>query len=461
MSHLASIRNRLGIQNRLGWVAGIPLLAACASDTVPLGGGALPQPLAAGSRCIDSRVLDASVLVSNQAALDALAGCEEIEGDLIIEVFADAELSPLASLRAVGGDLQIGAYPGSTREGYVDELPDLGDQFERGVEHGYLPSLAGLESLERTGNLQISHISSPSLSVFAGLRSIGSHRDASRAGRLVLDDNAGLVDFHGLENTRGINDVILTANPALEALDGLVLGQSLQHFSISDSPRLTELGLLAPLGSLNTLSLSGTGVRNLDDLQNLISVLDVSLSDNLELENVEGLSQLWIVESLSFRRNPRLARLPAFAEASALRSFVAIDNPELGAIALQLPPPPDGERVVHGRYIAIGPGVIEIAQNAKLQTISLAAGLPLAQDVAIYDNASLASIDLGTLKSLDSLSLTDNDRLTRLDLGALQTINYLMVIDNPLLSTVELERIRTFEQLVLRNAPALAPQSGP
>jgi len=293
--------------------------------------------------------------------------------------------------------------------------------------------------------------------VFANLRSIGNHRDVSRAGRLILDDDAGLIDLHGLESVRGINDVMLSENAALEALDGLVLGFSLQHFYLSDNPRLSELGALASIGRLSTLSLDGVGVRNLDDLQNLISITDVALSNNLELENVDGLAQLWIVDSLSFRRNPRLARLPAFDQASSLQSFSAIDNPELLALALQLPPPPDGERVVHGRYIPVGPGVIEIAQNAKLQTITLAAGLPQAQDVAIYDNASLASIDFGTIESLDSLSLTDNDRLTQLDLGELQTIDSLMVIDNPLLSTVELEGVRTFEQLVLRNAPAPAP----
>jgi Leucine-rich repeat (LRR) protein len=452
MSNIACIRNSLL------WLTGIPLLAACASDTVPLGGGELHPPLPAGSRCRESPVISESVHVSNQAALAALTGCEEIQGDLIIEVFAGADVSPLASLRAVGGDFQLGAYPGIDLEVIdEDQADELQRTFQLGLRNGgYLPSLAGLESLERTGNLQIAHISAPSLSVFANLRSVSSHSDASRAGQLVLEDNKGLVDFHGLENARGIRYLSLSDNPALEGLEGLVLGPALQNVNISGSPQLSELGPLAPIDSLSTLDLDNVGVRNLDDLQNLSGASGLGIADNPQLEQVDGLSGLVFADSLVFERNPKLLRLPAFAHAISIESFVATGNARLAAIALELQPPPKGPRLQQ-RPLLTGPRLFQIASNAQLQSISLAAGLTLAQHVAIYDNAALTDIDLGTLQNLDTLSVTDNASLSRVGLGDLQTVDALTVTGNPLLSTGEIEGVRTFDKTVARNAPAPAP----
>jgi hypothetical protein len=449
MSNIACVRNSLR------WLTCMPLLAACASDTVPLGGGDLRPPLPAGSRCSESPVLTGAVHVSNQAELAALAGCEEIEGDLIIEVFQGADVSPLASLRTVGGDFQLGAYPGSDRDNIEgDEIDELQRTFQLGLRYGYLPSLAGLESLERTGNLQIAHISAPSLSVFANLRNIGSHGDVSRAGWLRLEDNAGLVDLRGLENARGIGDLILLDNPAVESLDGLVEVSTLQNLNILNSPQLSELGQLASIGSLNTLILDNVGVRNLDDLQHLGEVTELSLTNNPELEHVDSLSHFYGT-SLVFQDNPRLVRLPAFDRGS-VDTLLVIGNAELSAISLALPTPSSGGLNLQGVKVEVRPHVLEITENPKLQTISLAAGLRLAQYVAIYENAALTSIDFGSLQDLDTLLVNDNPRLTQAGRGELQTIDSLIVTGNPLLSTVELEGVHTFEKKVLRNAPAPA-----
>jgi hypothetical protein len=458
MVTIAHIQKLARIQRTVRWLAAVPLLAACTTDTVPLGGGNVSQRLELGSRCGESPVLDATVRAQSQADLDALAGCEEIAGDLIVQVFEGADLRPLSALRVVGGSFQLGAGPDFGNDAVDEEVASaLQAQFDRGIEAGYLPSLEGLESLERTGNLEVSFVTAPSLAVFANLRNIGSHDDASLAGRLTLLNNPNLTDLQGLTQVRGLLDLVLVDNPALEDLEGIVLSEGTRNINILGSPLLTELGELAPVFNLNTLYLVGLGIRNLDELQNLRALGYLEVGENPELENVDGLAQLSNASSLSFELNPKLLRLPAFVDLYSVGSLRALNNAELVSIDLDLPLPIAGGEVVQGEDLETGPSVIEIAANGKLQSISLAAGLTKVQHLAIYDNPSLASIDLGSLRRLDKLSIQDNERLAQIDLGDLQTVDSLAVIDNPLLSSVELGNVRTFESVLSGNAAEPAP----
>jgi len=82
-------------------------MLACARDGVSLGDD-IYEPMPPSIRCARDPLIDADVRVTNQAELDALAGCEEISGDLEIAVYPDTDLRPLAALRTVGGALDIG-----------------------------------------------------------------------------------------------------------------------------------------------------------------------------------------------------------------------------------------------------------------------------------------------------------------------------------------------------------------
>ena len=131
------------------WFLLLPWLAACTSDTVDLGGAEATEGLGRGSRCTDSAVIGEAVLATNQAELDALAGCEEITGDLVVDVFDGADLRPLASLRAVGGTFTLGAYPRPEGSEFWDfyQSRALKEQVDQIVAAGYLPSLEGVEAL--------------------------------------------------------------------------------------------------------------------------------------------------------------------------------------------------------------------------------------------------------------------------------------------------------------------------
>src|SRR5262245_59057885 len=91
-------------------VTPVALTLACSNGDVNLGGGIVTQSL--GSlRCGESTRIEGDVRVENQSQLEQLAGCEEVGGDLLIERFEGADLSPLASLRAVEGGLVLGVDP--------------------------------------------------------------------------------------------------------------------------------------------------------------------------------------------------------------------------------------------------------------------------------------------------------------------------------------------------------------
>src|SRR5688572_22214317 len=57
-----------------------------------------PGPAASASRCATSPSLPGPLTVADQRELDALAGCETIDGDLSIAPFDGADLRPLGSL---------------------------------------------------------------------------------------------------------------------------------------------------------------------------------------------------------------------------------------------------------------------------------------------------------------------------------------------------------------------------
>jgi hypothetical protein len=439
----------------------IAILSACSGKPVDLGGGDRAQTIETGSRCRESRVIDEAVRVTDAGELADLAGCEEIHGDLVIEVFEDAnDLSPLAALRVIDGRLEIGAFPDRANEIWA-ERQELLEQFNRGIRDGYFESLDGLDSLERIGSLLISNVQVTSLSAFSTLRSIAANPDTRAAGMLDLRFNPNLRSLEGLENVTGILHLVLDENPVLEDLAGIQLGPIVSNVNILGSPLLENLDELRLVASLNTLYLVDLGVRNLDDLVTIRSIeLGIDLAENAQLEQVDALAPMWFTGSVSIRDNPRLARLPAFPELSTVDSFRIVGNAELEAIALGLPPTISGQ-VLRGDPVEPFPRVFEIGDNPKLQSVSLSAGLEDVQHVAIYENATLGSVDLGSLRRLDTLSITANPNLGAVAASALETVDRLSVVDNPLLPTATLETVRTFEAEFSGNAPAPAPTPVP
>lgn len=442
-----------------GGLGGLSLtltLGACSDDTVNLGGGQVSQEIQRGARCMESPVIDDSVSVLNQQELADLAGCEEIAGDLRIQLFAGADLAPLAALRVIGGTLELGGELGDapTEEEYGRAFAER----EQLLADGYLPSLAGLESLEQVAILEIYGSAVETLESLGSLRRlVGRESDIAPVGSVRLS-RTRLRNLHGLENVEGVRYLSLRDNAELESLDGLRLEEFSYDIAISYSPKLGALPEVAHLGYVRSIYLDDVGITDLDDFESLYSVDgSIVLRGNRNLANVDRLAGV-TARSLRLEDNALLKRVPPLSTMEWLESVSVLYNPSLESLSLDLPLHGTGPDIVQADALVDPIKVVDIGGNDTLRSVSLAAGLEQGRFVAIYQNPSLESVSLGTLAQLEELRIVDNSRLGAVDVGALQSVQSLTVTGNTRLDTAGFAAIQTFEATLGGNAIAAAGQ---
>jgi hypothetical protein len=438
-------------------------LAACSNDVVDLGGGTLSQDVEYGSRCSESPFIEGDVRVKSQEELEALLGCEEIHGNLTIDIFEGTDLAPLGDLRAVDGNAFFGGFPDFPNDLTDEALQAWQIEYDRVVaiaEADWLESLAGVESLERVGGLTLNRVSAPNLGAFESLRLVSGGVTPGMAGYVAIAGAPNLVDLSGLENVRGFRTLEISNNPALESLDGLSVPSSLDDLTLQENPALTNIDALSPLENiLFDLFFVGIGVTNLDALANLRQAsMGLALFSNPELVQVDALQGLESTEFLVFDGNAKLERLPEFENLYSLDGFKAMRNPSLQAISLSFPNL-TAINIIDGTDVSLAASVIEIGENAQLGSLAFEAGFRAAEVLSIYRNDALTRIDLGSLERLDRLAIYGNTALTQVALGSLQTVDSLSVIGNSALSTPELRDVRTFASEFAGNAddPPPAP----
>jgi hypothetical protein len=390
------------------WAALPIALAACAGDTLSLGVEGAPQVAPEGSRCAASPTLVGTVVVNGQADLDVLAGCEAIEGNLEIAQFAGADLSPLASLRSVAGDLNIGKTPSVA-------------EFWTVLEGGWLESLEGLEALERVGALALENVNAPSLRPLENLHHVNANATGSwRAGELVIERAHHLVDLSGLEKLQGVTRLVVIDNDALESLDGLSPPFRLEEINLGNNPRLANLDALANVRFVDFLQIHTTGVRDLTALSELGVRETINIAYNPELVDISALP-LWPVRSFGIENNPKLDGTLVVPDRAGV--FVA-RNAELDRVVLE---------ELHGSGDSWGGGALETR-------------------ILIGDNQSLSSIDLGALERCAELLIEGNGNLSQLEMPSLVGAVALSVRFNPRLSTAALAGVQSLERRISDNA---------
>jgi hypothetical protein len=434
------------------------LTLACASEGVDLGGGTIAQNLERGERCAESTRIEENVLVSNQDDLAALAGCEEIDGNLIVRIFAGADLTPLRSLRVVEGDFALGAERHwDYIWGWSINRPP-GDDEDVLIQAGWLSSLDGVQALERVGTLFLRGLPDADLTAFESLESLEGHSGDSLSGSLILQQNQLLHDLSGLENLAGVQRLVVTLSPALESLSGFNARDGLGSIGLYTSPALADLGALAPVSNLDSLSVYETGITDLNTFGALQTLGGLLIYGNPALVDASGLGSLQRIERISFTSNPLLKLLPPFVELIEQPRIIVIrDNAELESLELDFPNAEAPAYLlepnsVDPQQVELGIDVIDVRDNAKLSRITVPSGLTAAHLALIGENPALTSIDFGTLRELGKLSITSNDNLSQVGVGALATVNILEVTDNPLLSTAVFGGIQSFVQEFNGNA---------
>jgi hypothetical protein len=443
-----------------GCLSFIALLAGCSNDTVNLGGGRAPHELQPGERCSGSSIVQGPITVHDQQELTELAGCEEIDGDLHIEIFHAADLSPLSALHIVDGALEIGAYPDAANEESAD-LAAIQAEVDDIVRNGYLSSLTGLEGLVRASNLQISYVSAEDLEPLRGLSQLGGRDSGLPVGSVYVENNPNLRGLQALSSIESVRELVVVDNPALTSLGGIKLSERAGNINLVDNPLLSSLDELEAVGSADTLILSNLGISDLDSLFNLGYVDDVlDLDGNSLLRNMDGLARLYGAGSLTVTNNAVLQSVPSLQGMGfSLDKLMVTRNPALQSLHIDLPPRGEGVDYLRGSPAPNPITLIDIGQNDNLTELSLSAGVERGRLAAIYENPSLVQLSIGTLQSLEELDITGNANLANVDVGALRTVERLSVTNNPKLDPAQLGTVRTFDALVGRNAkpPTAAP----
>lgn len=421
------------------------LAAACSGDTIDLGerSSGLEAP---PSSC----PLAGPVQVKNQAELDALAGCEVLDS-LFIAPFEGADLSPLAALREVRGSIEIGSLTTAFTDTEPSDL-DFQQLFEL-LEDRWLFSLTGLESLERAGNLSIVGFDVDSLAALANFELL------TREGSLQLASCSGIRDLSGLERLAVLQTLEINCDD-LESLRGLTLPSVFGNLLLS-GPELKDLGNFSA-SVVSNVSVSGTGLENLDAFASLQNASAVSITDNPELVDLSGLDGLLSVGFLGVSGNAALQQLPDFQGLTTLGTVAVTDNPQLR----NFPTFPGVLVSFEGLQgiielsardrLAFRPHSIEIRNNPALESVVLGEGFQAAGLVEIASNAALESIAFSNVAAIDLLDIADNPALDRIDLGALATADTLRVSNNPALDLAAFDGVLTFVS-ELSSGPAPEP----
>lgn len=461
-----------------GCMALIGLALGCANRAVDLGGGAVEQEISRPSRCLASPIIDGNVLVTNQADVAALEGCEEIRGELAIQFYPDADLTALHSLRSVDAALVIGGSeyrflaPDEAPE--VEQLDQI-DQREAALRGTWLSSLEGLESLTRVGELVIDSTAIIDLTPLQQLQLIGGSSISSTErtipgdrfvqSGLSIQRNPNLLALTGLENARGVTSITITENKSLASLSGLSLSPNLDQISIAECPALNDIDALETVKTVSSVFLDELAVTDLDALSGLEEASDgINLVANAALVDASALSGLISASSIAFMGNPALTILPTLTHLSDMpEALFFADNDALEAIDID--PGTAFGRAFNfadtGRTRSLA--IIQIDGNANLRSVILHEspvgefGLIAAEVVSVYDNPNLASVDLGGLQRIDMLTISENPRLAQVTSPDLTRVGTLQVIDNASLSTAAFANLQTFESTFGGNADEPAP----
>lgn len=422
------------------------LLSGCDGDAYNLGEDE-PVGEETASPCDVSIGASGTLLVETQADVDALNGCRELPGSLFIDLPEGAEslsLAPLAELEAVRGVLAI---------------------------EGPITSLAGLEALEQVSGLSLQGLLVSDLTPLRGLRTMLRQPDYRRIGGAIsIAGCHQLVDLQGLENLTVWDSLSITDMSGLVTLAGLQAPSRADSIEVSFAPQLSDVSALARVEEVGTFLLAATAVEGLDGF--LLQVADsVQIGANPTLASLDGLSRLMTVGILGIGDNDALLRveLPALDD---FESITIVDNAVLEAVPQYtassgtfVPPavtPYRGSFVppaagVDPTYFRLLRSSFEVGGNPQLKSVVLPTTFSDIEQVAIYDNASLALLDLGYLRRSDGLAIQDNAVLDTASAPALERVADLAIRNNPALSVAPFASVQTFTRDVSGNLDELAP----
>jgi hypothetical protein len=377
-----------------------------ANDATSLGGLDVPDAATASATadagsspgepyatCGADRVVHGSVTIFTGAALDALNGCQRVEGALDLHLFPGIDEGPLSELKTVTGPLSISGSDA------VDEN-----------------ALEGFRALEVAGGLSLDGLEVTDLSPLAALHTILSAPPAGESsdwqspnGALEISSCSRLTSLNGLDALEHVDSITLHEDRALTSLSGLPRVRELDHGLVIDGCPLADLSGAAGLDP-TTLDLSRTPLTNLSGLGSPPGLERLVLRDNDALVDLAGLGAPARLEAVRLERNPRL---------ESLRGLEALR--EVGTLTVSTEEPEASSFVsfagLEGLALA---KEIFISGQSQLEHFTGLEGLREVDTFQVQLDAALVDlVGLSGLRTVRYLNLSQLPRLTTLSgLGA-------------------------------------------
>jgi hypothetical protein len=412
-------------------LSALTCFAGCGDEPLNLGGDEQAS-LAEGTCGVDVESFN-SIYALNQADVDALSGCRELPRHLHIRIPEDEAatftLAPLAELEVVHGLLSI---------------------------VGPLGSLAGLEALEQVGSLELERLQVPDLIPLRGLRRVEGGLDNAD---ISIVDCEAITDLAGLDHLTNWSSLALNDLPGLVTLAGLQTPPRLEQVVIMGAPQLSDISALAPVEELRRLALYSTAVARFERFR-LGRAEEIELALNPALIDLGGLSRLETVGNLVIIQNGALERveLPDLSsyEGISITGNAVLQNvpryfTDTGNNALSAGGGLEPLTITSGRVL------FEVGDNPQVKSIAMPLGFGDLQQVAIYRNPSLISLDMGSLYRADNLWIQDNAVLDSVTAPTLERVDDLAIRNNPSLSVAPFANVQTFARVVSGNLDELAP----
>jgi len=452
------------------------LLVACSGDVVNLGEGMPPPrpPLPSDSRCLESPTLEDTVIVNDQAQLDALEGCETIKGDLLVRPLFQPDLHPLRYLTTIEGELSFdGSFPSLVSPSEFEATPESIQTVQGVLDAGWITSFDGLDALERVGALTIRGVAAPDLGPFTLLRSL-----TGLEGALTLSALTNVRDLAPLAHLDGIRTLEISG--PLESIDDLRLPPVMTELSLQACEQLVQVDALRQVKLIKDVTVSDTGLSDLSGFSNLVEVGDsfgiernpvlknldgllnlgsvsnsLYVSGNPLLENIDGLRGLGYAGEVAIEHNDSLTRIAKLL-VGGLQSVFIRDNLSLREVSWfdGMGPPPQLDLPLTPEELLAGAQSLVVTDNPALEQLVMSPSWKRIRYAAIEKNASLREVTLGTVQAIDLLSIQGNPVLDTVELYALATVDSLHVVDNPLLSEDTFDEVQTFERQMSGNAAA-------
>jgi hypothetical protein len=411
----------------------------------------------AGSYSFDGSGFDTAVATWEAGGYTSITGSIYVSTEFWTGA-AVTDLSFLAGLTEIGGDLTIGRTRDLVSLAGLDDLIEIGGtlkigHYSSGVRsNDALTSLAGLEKLQQVGgDIAISY--NPVLQDIAALSAL---RDVG--GSLAVAENADLLTLSGLQNLDcQLTSLSITDNDSLQDISSLA-GVSVNGVYVRNNPdlgSLTGLQGVRGIGSGITID-NNDAITSVTGLESLGYVTDsITIRGNDDLATLDGLGVTGLGGSLTIEANDSLTDIGELSDLTILSSLYLYNNDGLPSLdGLDNLTTATGSVTISGNellqdlsaldLVGVG-GSVDLANNGSngvLLDYSAGGGCSfgnISGNLTIRDHNYLLSLDgISVEDCAGDLSIYGNNALSDISaLGTLSRTDDLRVYENPALHTLD------------------------